>query len=310
VRSAEGAPSAAPRVQTNFLYPENPEAYELSGTDTELTALRVRTASGVKAVLVNFGCHPVTGGPDPSRALYRVSADYPFYFRRTIAEAWACPVLFTLGAAGDAVPLNRGGDCRRQIGTVLGNSVLLGERLFAASSRGSAGDVELKSHTLSLEVRTIIATRGTDAPSAYEAARRRLLRLQDSRSALPPGTDPAGTDAETAEATAAYRPALIRAYRARLYPEDRFTVQVQFLRVGGVVLVCLPFEVLSEFAVRMKERFPHAVLVSIANGYEGYLPLAYEYERGGYEATADSTHFEIGTTDRLLEKVLAFLERF
>jgi len=74
--------------------------------------------------------------------------------------------------------------------------------------------------------------------------------------------------------------------------------------------VCLPFEVLSEISLRLKAAFSQTVLVSIANGYEGYLPFAYEYDRGGYEATADSTHFEPGTADRLVEKVLEELKGF
>ena len=54
----------------------------------------------------------------------------------------------------------------------------------------------------------------------------------------------------------------------------------------------------------MKERFPHTALISCAGGYQGYLPLEYEYARGGYEASERATHFEPGTADRLLDAVL------
>ena len=40
----------------------------------------------------------------------------------------------------------------------------------------------------------------------------------------------------------------------------------------------------------------------------GILPLAYEYGRGGYEATSSSTHFMPGTADRILELILKRLE--
>ena len=69
------------------------------------------------------------------------------------------------------------------------------------------------------------------------------------------------------------------------------------------------FEVLSEFSLRMKQQYRHAVLVSCANGYQGYLPFAHEYERGGYEASERSTHFEPGTADRLMELVTNRLRR-
>ena len=66
---------------------------------------------------------------------------------------------------------------------------------------------------------------------------------------------------------------------------------------------------LSEISLKMKERFPNSVLVSCAGGYQGYLPLAYEYDRVGYEATESSTHFAPGTADRLLETILERLEK-
>ena len=58
----------------------------------------------------------------------------------------------------------------------------------------------------------------------------------------------------------------------------------------------------------MKAQFPNSVLVSCAGGYQGYLPLAYEYDRGGYEASEDSTHFVPGTADRLLAAIVEKLE--
>ena len=85
---------------------------------------------------------------------------------------------------------------------------------------------------------------------------------------------------------------------------------MHLLRIGRTVLVGLPFEVLSEISLRLKRAFPETVLVSAANGYEGYLPFAFEYERGGYEASAESTHFEIGTADRILDRLLEELRTF
>ena len=96
-------------------------------------------------------------------------------------------------------------------------------------------------------------------------------------------------------------------YRARLYPENKGTIKVQIVKVGNTVFVGLPFEVLSEISLKMKQQFPNSVLVSCAGGYQGYLPLAYEYDRGGYEASEDSTHFVPGTADRLLEAILGKL---
>ena len=85
---------------------------------------------------------------------------------------------------------------------------------------------------------------------------------------------------------------------------------MQFVKLGDTVFVGLPFEVLSEFSCRMKSEFPHSVLLSAANGYQGYLPFRHEYERGGYEATRYSTHFKIGTAEKLLQLTIDRLKGF
>ena len=90
------------KVVTNFLYPEDSDLYRINRIDDELTTLRIKTQTGTKAVLLNFGCHPVTGGYSREAAHYRISSDYPYYVRRTIQESLNCPVFFTLGAVYQA----------------------------------------------------------------------------------------------------------------------------------------------------------------------------------------------------------------
>lgn len=284
-------------VQTNFRYPLDAENYSFSPVDDELTVLRFKDGDRVRALLVNFGCHPVTGGRDSARDHYRISADYPFYLRRAIAEEYACPVFFTLGAAGDAVPIDRYGDCRQRIGYVLGKTAILADRVFQKEEAPS-----LAADFLELDVRTIVATDPEVAPAEFAQARERCLALQ--------------ADASFDRDSQVYRQALedfnqkqTALARSRLYPDNRYSIKAQFLRIGSTILVCLPFEVLSEIALRMKERFPRSALISCAGGYQGYLPLQYEYARGGYEASARSTHFEEGTADRLLELILDWLEK-
>jgi Neutral/alkaline non-lysosomal ceramidase, N-terminal len=279
-------------VETNFVYPGEPRNYTFSPVDPELTVLRLTDSLGVKAVLANFGCHPVTGGETRGRDHYRISSDYVFYLRQTIAQHHACPVFFTLGAAGDAVPINRYGDCRQRIGSVLGNAAILAERTFAVED-----SAEVKADWAELDVKTITDTDPGAAQAEFDRSRAAFLALINDPQAKPDG------EAWRA-ASAAYDQAQTALLRSRLYPDNRHTVRIQFLRVGATVFVGLPFEVLSEISTRMKKQFPQSVLVSCAGGYQGYLPLAYEYPRGGYEAGANSTHFEPGTADRLLDIVL------
>ncbi len=288
------------RVETSFLYPDQPSGYEFSAVDSQLTALRFTTSLGPRAVFCNFGCHPVTGGRSQEQ-FYSVSSDYPWYLRQSIRDAWGCPTFFSLGAAGDSVPMLRLGQAREQIGRTLASALLLGERAFRASG-GTDGEAVVDSRTVGLEARTILEVDARGAERDYEESRQKALSLLDASDA--------NREARREAVLKDFGEKMLRAFRARLYQANRFRVEVQLLRIGQTVLVALPFEVLSEISLRIKSAFPQAAVVSVANGYEGYLPLAHEYTRGGYEATVESTHFEPGTADRVLELILSELRDF
>jgi len=268
-------------VETNFRYPEHAGELSFSPIDNEVTALRFRSDAGTGAVFVNFGCHPVTGGHDQERDYYRVSSDYVHYLRRSIEDAWGLPVFFTLGAAGDVVPRDRYGESRRRIGSIIGESVVLADRMFHEFE----GAIATRSFTMPVE--TISTVDAAKAEASYEDERKRSIAA--------------------GEATDGFADALLARFRGHLYPENRYDVPVQLMRIGPVKLAALPFEVLSEFSLKMKAEDSDSVLVSCSGGYQGYLPFEYEYGRGGYEASERSTHFTPGTADRLLERVVSEL---
>ncbi|MCK5845203.1 MAG: hypothetical protein KAG97_10880, partial [Victivallales bacterium] len=247
------------------------------------------------AVLVNYGCHPVTGGYDRDIAHYKTSSDYPHYVRRVIGDVYHCPVFFTLGAAGDTVPVNRFGDSRKSIGSVLGNSVLMAERIYRTCE---SQDVD--THTLELEVETIVRT-SESAESNYDQAHRKITALLEN-----PDNDFA--DPEYHEAYADFNRTSHLAFRHRLYPANKHTIKIQFLKIGDLTVVGMPFEVLSEISLKIKERIPNCFIVSCAGGCQGYLPLEHEFSRGGYEASESCAHFKEDTADRLVELIIAKLK--
>ena len=61
----------------------------------------------------------------------------------------------------------------------------------------------------------------------------------------------------------------------------------------------------SDFALKLKEADPNSAVISLAGGYEGYFPLAHEFDRGGYETS--SAYFKKGSADTLLEIALEWL---
>lgn len=278
-------------VATTFRYPDGTApAAVLSPTDDRLTALRFRaTDTGAAgAILVHFGCHTVTGDRHGNGTSLLVSSDFVHYLRSALADEYGCPVFFAQASAGDVVPMRRLGESRRWIGETLAHAVLLGERAFRPVV---AERVDVTWDELRARVRHDL----TGDPEA------RLQAAADQLRAAPGGQDEAVRDE--------YLEALHLAYAARRWPEGSFAVRIQQLRIGDLPLVALPFEALAELGLRVAERFPDALVISYANGYEGYLPFRHDLAAGGYEAQIGSAHFEPGTAERILDAVLRGLER-
>ncbi len=62
-------------------------------------------------------------------------------------------------------------------------------------------------------------------------------------------------------------------------------VKIQALRLGDLAIVSSPCETFTETGLSIKQGtpFPHSFTISLANGYNGYLPTPEQHEWGGYE---------------------------
>jgi hypothetical protein len=84
-------------------------------------------------------------------------------------------------------------------------------------------------------------------------------------------------------------PRLADAYAERTIRQsqvaDTITVPLQVVRIGDFVICAIPFETFVEIGLDLKKRspFPRTMVVSIANGYNGYLPTPEQHKLGGYE---------------------------
>ena len=248
--------------------------------DDQLTVLRFRAAEdgALVAALLNFGCHPVTGGLGVGGAdeFMHISADFPHYMREVVSEEWGCPAFFCLGAAGDVVPMQRHGRSRAHVGRLLGSSAVLAEGSFDRDSSPR------------------LAVEGREVPLAAA-------------------------------------PTIPVAQLGRRVSWDA-PIRIQLLTLGPLRIVAVPHEVFSDFALEMKRVEPNAMIISLAGGYEGYFPLAHEFESagltrlfclpvacflsernpdgpagGGYETSATSAYFKQGSADQLLQLVLGWL---
>lgn len=85
-------------------------------------------------------------------------------------------------------------------------------------------------------------------------------------------------------------PRLAQHYAARVLAaaeraEETLTVTVQAIAVGDLAICAVPFEVLVEIGLEIREKSPFAetMVIGLANGRHGYLPNPKQHELGGYE---------------------------
>jgi len=163
-------------VKVTFTLPDEEAELDFGPIDPEVCVLRVEDMDGgIVGSLVNFGCHPVCIYPYLSTT---ISADYPAYTTKVVEQMEGGICLFTLGLAGNTVPIQRGVKPREQIGKALG-----GEALRRLQFITTAGDVTLKA--LKKEIRFPIKTNSSsDKPgdvdeTNYITTEIQVLRLGD-----------------------------------------------------------------------------------------------------------------------------------
>ena len=121
-------------VKVTFTFPDEKTNLDFGPVDPEVCVLRVEDADGgIIGSIVNFGCHPVCIYPYLSTT---ISADYPAYTTGVVEQMEGGVCLFTLGLAGNTVPIRRGVIPRQQIGKALGGEAL--RRLQFVTTSGEA----------------------------------------------------------------------------------------------------------------------------------------------------------------------------
>lgn len=78
---------------------------------------------------------------------------------------------------------------------------------------------------------------------------------------------------------------------------------LQTLRIGDLLLGTMPCEVFCEIGLEFRKRSPTqpAALVSLAHGYEGYLPTPRHFELGGYETWLGTNRLESEASVKMLD---------
>lgn len=87
---------------------------------------------------------------------------------------------------------------------------------------------------------------------------------------------------------------------------------LQAFRVGEVAIGAIPNEVFVEIGLEFKQRSPFkpSFIMSIANGYYGYLPTPEHHQLGGYETWLGTNRLEVEASNKILAALLEMVGRF
>jgi hypothetical protein len=87
---------------------------------------------------------------------------------------------------------------------------------------------------------------------------------------------------------------------------DDISIILQAFRIGDLGICAIPFEVLVEIGLQIKEKSPfeRTFTISHANGSYGYLPTVAQHEYGGYETWLGTNKVEIQAAPKIVRTVL------
>ena len=91
---------------------------------------------------------------------------------------------------------------------------------------------------------------------------------------------------------------------------DTVKLKLQVIRIGELGIVAIPAEVFTEIGLEIKRRSPlkPTFTISLANGWNGYLPTPQQHELAGYETwRARSSYLEVDASPKIVDTVLKLL---
>ena len=275
-------PGSSPEVLDRPAGPIDPAVMILSVMDA-----RGREA---RSIFANYALHYVGGFPDD-----QVSSDYFGEFSRLMPSRLRSEegfvAMMSNGASGD---INNLPFLTRRPPREAGEQ----SRIVAAKAADAAWHAfrSIESHESDVVLGMIERDITLDAlqPTADQVERARIIMAIEDRAerrALHQRAE--GSARRTLDADA----------------DERFTLPLQAIRVGDSAIVGIPFEVLVEIGLELKERSPFesTMVIGLANGRHGYLPTPQQHEWGGYETWLGVCRVQKDASDLIIEQLLDML---
>ncbi|HLJ59198.1 MAG TPA: neutral/alkaline non-lysosomal ceramidase N-terminal domain-containing protein [bacterium] len=291
--------------------------------DPQVFVLRIDTTEREPlAVLVGYTMHPTTAGP----TFRRITADWPGHMKRTVERLTGATCLFAQGATGNIGPgvdsYTDDASAIRRLGTLVGYEAArvhldmrvpavqpVHERVWESGAplgKWTTRPIAVPEPIVRSRVATLRLPLRPQPPVPEAAAH--LVAVQRKLREL---VDRGAPAAEIEAATFVTKRANMTVTRARTYggrSED--AVELHLLRIGPAVLAAISCEPFAEIALAIKARspFPHTWFGGYVGGWGGYIPIADEYPRGGYEV--ETSPFTPEAAARVVDGTLAALQEF
>jgi neutral ceramidase len=240
--------------------------------EVSLLAARAKGTGRPITVLANYSLHYVGGLP-------AISADYFGAFAREITQRLnatdaryagkpAFVGIMSNGTSGNINNVNYAGTAPARRAP--------GEQINAVAK--SVGDAAMRAYEkLAWQSTVPLATRERDVSIGVRKAT--PAELERARQVL--ATTPRDKDGQFSDRKAIYarEATLLDAF------PDKVPVKLQAHRIGGLTIAAIPCEVFVEIGLELKQSKPlqEHFTISLANGYNGYLPTPEHHRLGGYE---------------------------
>lgn len=261
-----------PRMSPDLLEPAGP-------TDPGVTVISVRTADDKPlALFANYSLHYVGDLPP-------LSADYFGVFANSVATKLKAGKGFvgalSNGTSGDVNNINFKTEAAK---TQPGDRCRLVADAVATAAVKAIEGAEHSDQIL-LTAMTSEIVLGVRKPTADEVKRAEGI-LEKAK----------GRELKGAEEVYARETVLMAKY------PDTVKVPLQALRVGHLAIVAIPCETFTEIGLSLKKGtvLKSVCVVSLANGYFGYLPTPEQHKLGGYETwRARSSFLEVDASVKI-----------
>ena len=259
--------------------------------DPEVPLISVQTPEGNPiAVLANYSLHYV-GGNGPGD----LSADYYGMFASRMQEMLDADDSFVAimsnGTSGNINNINYGGGVPAPVRPY--EKMRSVANIVAAEVYKVYENIEYKPW-ISLSSRQKEITLGVRKPAPDEVKRAKDIIAKAKKPVM-----------TTMEEIYARETVLIQDY------PDQVSLVLQAFRLGDLAITAIPCEVFVEIGLELKEKSPFkpTFTVSLANGYNGYLPTPEHHALGGYETwRARSSYLEVNASPKITETLFTLLK--